>query len=207
MAACRTPAGDNRCSTRGPFGLSSSESASRTIIAVRRATPSRHKERRRLVGAARLLTGAGRSLRSEAAPRRPANQLNKAAPGLPTRFFISSASYSLLCFRRSAFASAVSPVCSRLTRRCSRAFSNRFAFAFWDSATVSTLIGRWDIPTLRRPGEPRYPCSECLVGGVLLRGKTGSGARHRAQCRVDEQRKRSPRLLLLDERSRLRLVA
>ena len=49
------------------------------------------------------------------------------------RCFISSASYSLLCFRRSAFASAVSPVCSGLTRRCSRAFSNRsaFAFAFW----------------------------------------------------------------------------
>ena len=41
MAAFRTPDGDNRCSTRGPFGLSSSESASRTIIAVRRATPSR----------------------------------------------------------------------------------------------------------------------------------------------------------------------
>jgi hypothetical protein len=28
----------------------------------------------------------------------------------------------------------VSPVCSRFMRRCSRACSNRFAFAFWDSA-------------------------------------------------------------------------
>ena len=43
MAACPTPAGDNRSSTRGPLGLSSSESASHTIIAVRRATPSRQR--------------------------------------------------------------------------------------------------------------------------------------------------------------------
>ena len=44
MAACPTPTGDNRRSTRGPLGLSSRESARRTIIALRRGNTSRHKQ-------------------------------------------------------------------------------------------------------------------------------------------------------------------